>query len=570
LTRAEATGGADAYGPRDYVFNAVGNPLFFEGPSYQYDPSHKHAVRGLGGTQKFWYDANGNMTLALGSGSTRQAYAYDAENRLSWAMKTTSGATLWITNYGYAAGGWTSYDEYPRGVGDVSGDGKADIVGFGQSATFVSLSTGSSFGAAQSWVAGFAKSQGWTSYDGYPRTVGDANGDGKADVVGFGQSGTFVALSTGSSFGAVQNWIMGFAKSQGWTSQDTYPRTVGDVNGDGKADAIGFGKYGVNVSLSTGSAFTSPSAVWIANYGTDVGGWTSQNALPRLVGDVNGDGKADVVGFGNYAVFVSLSTGSSFAAPEAWTAEFSKVTGGWTSQDEYPRFLADMNGDGLADIVGCRSEGTWVALSTGHSFERATLWYNGFSYLAGGWVSYDQHPRAGADATGDGRAELVGFGQWGTQVVVYDGCASFLYDGDGKRVRSVVNGAQRAYVGGWYEWDGTWAVSYYHFGGRRVAMRTTSPQDVHYLYADQLGSMAKTSAMVGSDTLERYYPYGGQRGENSVVTPYRFTGQRWEEELGLYCYKARWYEEVLLTAPPAWPTLRATQAPPARRRRPCR
>jgi hypothetical protein len=38
----------------------------------------------------------------------------------------------------------------------------------------------------------------------------------------------------------------------GWTSQDLYPRTLGDVNGDGSADIIGFQQDGVHEALSNG------------------------------------------------------------------------------------------------------------------------------------------------------------------------------------------------------------------------------------------------------------------------------------------------------------------------------
>jgi hypothetical protein len=36
--------------------------------------------------------------------------------------------------------------------------------------------------------------------------------------------------------------------------------------------------------------------------------------------------------------------------------------GGWTSADRFPRQLADVNGDGRADIVGFGDAGVWVAL----------------------------------------------------------------------------------------------------------------------------------------------------------------------------------------------------------------
>ncbi len=182
-------------------------------------------------------------------------------------------------------------------------------------------------------------------------------------MVGFGKDGVYVSLSTGTSFAAPTRWVAAYGVSVGnWSSQDQYPRGVGDVNGDGKADVVGFGNKGVYVSLSTGASFAASSR-WIAGYGYSAGGWSSQDKYPRIVGDVDGDGKADVVGFGNAGAYVSLSTGASFAPPGLSIAAYGYSAGGWTSQNEYPRCVADVNGDHWADIVGFGKSGTYVSLS---------------------------------------------------------------------------------------------------------------------------------------------------------------------------------------------------------------
>jgi hypothetical protein len=59
---------------------------------------------------------------------------------------------------------------------------------------WVSLSTGSSFPAPTRWVQAFDLAHGWTVAD-YVRTLGDVNGDDKADLVGFGQNGVYIATS---------------------------------------------------------------------------------------------------------------------------------------------------------------------------------------------------------------------------------------------------------------------------------------------------------------------------------------------------------------------------------------
>jgi hypothetical protein len=39
--------------------------------------------------------------------------------------------------------------------------------------------------------------------------------------------------------------------------------------------------------------------------------------------------------------------------------------GGWSSQDEFPRHLADLNGDGAADIIGFGIAGASISLAHG-------------------------------------------------------------------------------------------------------------------------------------------------------------------------------------------------------------
>ena len=78
--------------------------------------------------------------------------------------------------------------------------------------------------------------------------------------------------------------------------------------------------------------------------------------------------------------------------------------------------LGDLTGDGAADIVGFGSAGVWVSLNDGDgNFDAPYLAVNTFGYDAGGW-RVDQHPRMLAELDGDGQADLVGFGNAGVWV----------------------------------------------------------------------------------------------------------------------------------------------------------
>ena len=152
-----------------------------------------------------------------------------------------------------------------------------------------------------------ASSGGWR-VEAHPRAVADVNGDGRADIVGFAQLGVYTALSTGSSFSSSQHVLQAFghdSSAGGWRVEQ-HPRTVADVNGDGRADIVGFAQLGVYVALSTGTGF-APAQYWLGAFGYDnsAGAWRVE-MHPRTVADINGNGSADIIGFGNDGVYTHL------------------------------------------------------------------------------------------------------------------------------------------------------------------------------------------------------------------------------------------------------------------------
>jgi RHS repeat-associated protein len=126
--------------------------------------------------------------------------------------------------------------------------------------------------------------------------------------------------------------------------------------------------------------------------------------------------------------------------------------------------------------------------------------------------------------------------------------ASFVYDGDGNRVQSIIGGTTTTFVGNYYEVSGDNITQYYYAGTQRVAMRKDGT--LTFMLSDQLGSTSVTTDSSGQNptTLE-YDPWGGTRfaskdgnGNDNTPTNYRYTGQRQEPSFGLYFYQARWYD----------------------------
>ncbi len=274
-----------------------------------------------------------------------------------------TAASLRSSQFGIDAG-WSNEHVLSRHITDVNGDGRADIVGFGNAGAFVALAdAGGGFGAARLATNQFGIDVGWNNENVLSRHLADVNGDGRADIVGFGNAGAFVALGDASGgFAAARLATDQFGIDAGWNNENVLSRHLADVNGDGRADIVGFGNAGAFVALGDASGGFSAATLATNQFGVDAG-WNNENVLSRHLADVNGDGRADIVGFGNAGAFVALgNAGGGFAAATLSTDQFG-VDAGWANENAYARNVADVNGDGRADIAGFGNAGLFVAES---------------------------------------------------------------------------------------------------------------------------------------------------------------------------------------------------------------
>lgn len=357
------------------------------------------------------YDAGPAIMHTIASSGIRTLQQSDLDGVHALYGTPLDQLNFVLSNFGQTSG-WSSFDHFPRAVADINGDGRGDIIGFGQAGAYVAINSGNgSFGAVSFALANFGQDQGWTSYDRFERSAADINGDGRADIIGFGQAGTYVALANpGGGFTAAKFLLSNFGQDEGWISTDRYLRGVADISGDGRADIVGFGQAGTYVALSNSNGTISSALFSLSNFGGDQG-WSSADRYPRVLADVNGDGRADIVGFGEAGVYVALAKGGGGFGQASFVLSNFGQQQGWDSNDHYLRTVADANGDGRADIIGFGEAGVYVALANGSGgFGQAILEFNNLTPGAGGWSSNNLYPRFAADLNGDHHADLVGFG----------------------------------------------------------------------------------------------------------------------------------------------------------------
>ncbi len=306
-------------------------------------------------------------------------------------------------------------------IGDLNGDGRADVVVTNFGAASVLLGNGNgTLRPAVSYSAG--------GQNVYSAVIADANGDGHPDLIVASQcrsngdcTSGGVSILAGNGDGTFQAPI-----AYGSGGYEATSLAVGDVNGDGYPDLIvanwcqsnsNCGNGIVSVLFGNGSgSFQSP-----ISYNT--GGY---QALSVAIGDVNGDGHPDLIvanqcqsgSYCNGVISVLMGNGDS-------TFE-SAVTYGSGGYETNTIVLGDVNGDGSKDIVAanwcesstnCTNGTATVLLGNGDGTFHAALSYPG---------GYQAYAYATGDVNGDGSIDLiVANGTRGVSVLLGKGDGTF-------------------------------------------------------------------------------------------------------------------------------------------------
>ena len=264
-------------------------------------------------------------------------------------------------------------------IGDLTGDGRNDVV----------VSTADSSDLSRpNYVYVFAQgADGWLNRVDVLETkntwdatmglaAGDLDGDGKTDAVVANGQALDLFLQRGG----------GLAEGQPIALAGAQTVKAADVDGDGKVDLVASAAAGLVVLKALGAgAFAPPTVV------------SAQRQVEVEIGDVTGDGRRDLVTCnGQVALVFAQQAAGTFAAP-------IQHSGGAPCESVA---IADVNGDGLPDV------------STAGGGNRPTSRLSVFPQQANGTMAetpatYPTLDLPGSvkagDMNGDGRSDLVVF-----------------------------------------------------------------------------------------------------------------------------------------------------------------
>jgi hypothetical protein len=244
-------------------------------------------------------------------------------------------------------------------VGDLDGDGKMDVVVGNQGSDNISIFR-NAHGTAEFGSESLGSPVNFAA-GGSPRhvTLRDLDGDGKLDII--------IAKGTGSSCSILRNISTGAGITT--ASFDTrldlpaitgsYNIAVGDLNGDGKPELVVANSFASTISIFINSSISG--SIDADSFATRIEFAVGSGPISVTISDFDGDGKPDIAvanANANTVSFLRNSSSGGLIDANSFGPRFDFSTGG------YPYSIAsgDLDGDGMPDLAVANSSGNSVSL----------------------------------------------------------------------------------------------------------------------------------------------------------------------------------------------------------------
>lgn len=342
---------------------------------------------------------------------------YNANNYGEFGIyfkKIAPGTTL-FNEQSFISGDGSGIHDYAAHHGDVNGDGFEDIIYIGhgwngQAGLHIRVKFSNGDGTYNSTSQIFS--------DGIhtlanPVLTGDFNGDGKTDI-----ATVFKSPTTG---GLVIRTKISLSNGQFTAYQDymgdgvdifQYPSLTGDINGDGKTDIIFIGQgWNGNAGLNVRVKMSNGDGTF-TSYSQAFGDGSGVHKYPALVADINGDGFDDLIftgyGWNNHdglQVRVKFSNGNG-----TFNATSQKF-----ADDEYvldnPVLVGNFNADSLADLAFVFKSPTTGGLVIRTKMSDGNGQFTSYEEYMGDGVNIFENKPVVCDVNGDGMDDIAFAGQ---------------------------------------------------------------------------------------------------------------------------------------------------------------
>ncbi|WMN12979.1 FG-GAP-like repeat-containing protein [Marivirga salinae] len=231
-----------------------------------------------------------------------------------------------------------------------------------------------------------------TGADPFSVAIGDLDGDGKADLV--------LANFTSNTVSVLRNigspGVVDYAEKVDFnTNTNPISVAIGDLDGDGKADLAVANYSSTNVSV-----LRNTSTIGTINFEPKVDFATGANPHLIAIDDFDGDGKADIAVANRNSTFkVSVLRNTSIPGNISYETKIDFLSGGVP----YSIATGDLDGDGKSDLAVANYNSNRVSVLRNESSSGTINFAPKDDFFTGG----NPHSVAIGDLDGDGKADLA-------------------------------------------------------------------------------------------------------------------------------------------------------------------
>jgi hypothetical protein len=233
--------------------------------------------------------------------------------------------------------------------------------------------------------------------------IADLNGDGKPDIVVTNRGSNSLSIFTNTSTSGV---ISLAGKIDSATGTNPIGLAIGDIDGDGKPDVVEVNNGGDTVSI-----FRNTSTGGVISFAPKVEYKTGGAPVDAAISDFDGDGKPDIAVTNSYTNTISAFRNTSTPGNISFASKIDAMTG----LQPWSIAITDIDGDGKPDAVVTNNAGSTITALRNTSASGSISFSINLEYTAGnGPVGV-----ATADINEDGKLDIAVANSTSNSVSIY-------------------------------------------------------------------------------------------------------------------------------------------------------